>query len=103
MSRVEIWKSQSLWQDLPADEKRQVIQQLRDSLNVSGRNDLSEEEPYLVKKEGTDLLIWTSGSSGVKDATRFSGTNFLQYFELLSYMSVTKGMDAKKIARRLAK
>ncbi len=103
MPRIEIWKSKLSWQDLSAEEKRQAIQALRDSLNVSGQSDLSGEEPYWITKDGSDLLVWTSNGSGIKDATRFSAIDFLQYFELLSYMSATSKIDAKKVAQKLAR
>jgi hypothetical protein len=100
MPRIEIWKSKLLWQVTSAEEKRRVIQALRDSLNVSGLNDRDEEEPYLISKDGTDLLIWTSTGRGTQEATRFLTTELHDYFELLSYMSATKKTDAKKIAQK---
>ncbi len=102
MPRIEIWKSKPLWQVISTEEKREMIQALRDSLNVSGQNDEDADEPYLVSKGDTDLLIWTALGRGAQDVTRFLKTDLHDYFELLSYVAVTKRTNAKKIAQRLA-
>jgi len=102
MPRIEIWKSKALWHALSPEKKRQVIQSLRDSLNVSKQKPLNDEEPYWISKDGTDLLVWTS-KLGLDDLPRFSTIDFPEYFELLSFMSPTANMNAKKIAQKLSK
>ncbi|MBI5031719.1 MAG: hypothetical protein HZB51_14410 [Chloroflexi bacterium] len=101
MSRIEVWKSNPLWQAATVDEKQRVLLSLRDWLNVFGQNDPSEQEPYLISKDELDLLVWTSTRSELDDATQFAVIGLERYFELVSYMSATKKLTAKSIADKL--
>ena len=101
MPRIEVWKSKSLWQAASSDEKRRVLESLSDWLNVTGPNDLTEPEPYLISTDEMDLMVWTSTRAKL-DATQFGATNLVRYFELVSYMSATKKLTAKSIAAKLS-